>query len=167
MALAAEQVEKGGKTMNIQLRKRHRYMWMVIGIGLPLLCLTAIENIPTRPTTATILPNTSPLDITNCEPFEVAEGTNHGGFQATMTKSDSSMLIKVKFTEPLKSAFTVAYLGSPEQPKESWKLLGSLESVGDYDFTINKAGGSMSSVDLTFYDALNEKVLSHLTCKMP
>ncbi len=166
MALAAEQVEEGGETMNIQLRKRHRYMWMIIGIGLPLLCLTAIENIPARPTTATIIPNTSPLDITNCEPFEVMEGTNHGGFQATMNMSDSSMLIKVKFTEPLKSAFTVAYLGSPEQPKESWKLLGSLEGVGDYDFTINKASGG-KSVDLTFYDALNEKVLSHLTCKMP
>ena len=32
--------------MNVKLRKRHRYIWMVLGIALPLLCLEAIEAIP-------------------------------------------------------------------------------------------------------------------------
>lgn len=148
--------------MNLNLRKRHRLMWMVIGIGLPLLCLTAIENIPARPT-AEIPRFACPDGITNCgitgEEGDI-EHLHLDAFSAGISLQDSVSTITVEVLQPLKSAYTLAYLGSPEQSKDSWRLLGALEGMGNYEFRVNEQFAG--EVNITFYDALNEHVLNHL-----
>jgi len=137
-------------------------MWMVIGIALPLLCLTAIENIPTRPT-ANITRQACPGGITSCGLSDDPEVIHQEAFEASLMAADSATLVKVKVVQPLKSAFTLAYLGSPEQPKDDWQLLGSIDTMGDYEFTVNQVLDKELVHSITFYDALKEQVLNHLT----
>ena len=160
MAAAASQMEKGGEIMNIQLRKRHRFMWMIIGIGLPLLCLTAIENIPVRPT-ADIARHACPAAITNCGIYDV-EHSHMEAFDAWLTKGDSTTVFQIDVLQPPKSAFTLVYVGSGDQPNESWHLLGAVEGMGSYSFQMNKSFGD-AVVPITFYDALNKQVLNLTT----
>lgn len=145
--------------MNLQLRKRHRLMWMVIGIGLPLLCLTVIENIPIRPT-ANIARHSCPANMTNCGLTGDIKHIHLEAFEASIAAQDSTSTILVKVVQPLKSAYTLAYLGSPDQSKDDWRLLGSLEGMGDYEFQANER--MTGEVSITFYDVLNEEVLNSL-----
>lgn len=135
-------------------------MWMIIGIGLPLLCLTAIENIPARPT-ANIPQHACPAGITNCGASDDPEHIHAEAFKIDITTQDSTSTVSVNVLQPLKSAYTLAYLGSPDEPKKNWRLLGSLEGMGAYEFVIKER--LAGEVNITFYDALNEQVLNSLT----
>ena len=137
-------------------------MWMIIGIGLPLLCLTAIENIPTRPT-ADIARHACPAAIANCGLSGDLEHIHLEAFEASFSQLDSTTIIKVNVVQPLKSAFTLAYLGTPDQAKEDWQLLGAIEGMGDYQFTLNQLLDKEQVHGITFYDALKEQVLNSLT----
>jgi len=137
-------------------------MWMVIGIGLPLLCLTAIENIPARPT-ANIARHSCPAAIANCGLLGDIEHMHLEAFDAEMQATDSTTSIKIIVEQPLKSAYTLAYLGSPGESKDSWKLLGSLAGMGDYHFTVNEAPHPEVVYGLIFYDVLNDQVLNSIT----
>lgn len=161
MAHSAEKVDERRPTVNVKLRKRHRSMWLIIGIALPLLCLQAIESIPQRPIAG--IPITAcPTTIGNCGAILDIEDQHLEAFDATLTENDSITTIKILVEQPLKSAFTLAYLGSPDQTKEKWRLLGSIEEMGTYTFEVNESFGN-SVVGIIFYDVLNEQMLNSIT----
>lgn len=144
--------------MNVKLRKRHRYMWFVIGIGLPLLCLEAIEGIQIRPT-AEIPRLSCPADITDCGITERHEISDHA-INIKVDEYQDSSLISISFTQPLVSAFTVAYLTTSEEVDESAKLIGSLQEMANYTFEVPKESlNGMSHIII--YDKLNDNTLYH------
>lgn len=144
--------------MNVKLRKRHRYMWFVIGIGLPLLCLEAIEGIVIRPT-AEIPRLSCPADITDCGITERHEVSDHA-INISLQKRDSLSQISISYTQPIVSAFTLAYLTATEEVDESARLIGNLNEMGKYSFEVpNEALQGMSHIII--YDKLNANTLYH------
>ncbi|GAB5527717.1 MAG: hypothetical protein Roseis2KO_55890 [Roseivirga sp.] len=121
--------------MNVKLRKRHRYMWFVIGIGLPLLCLEAIEGIQIRPT-ADIPRISCPADITDCGITERHEISDHA-IDMNLASRNGISIIDINYSQPLVSAFTIAYLSNSEQISENSKLIGSLDKMGEYSFELD------------------------------
>ena len=121
--------------MNVKLRKRHRMMWLVLGIGLPLLCLQAIESIPQR-NIAQIPIISCPADITDCgvaERYEIFEQV----MDIKVLKGPNYDHINISFDQPLVSAFTVAYLGNnADGPSEDAVLLGGINGMGQYSFGV-------------------------------
>ncbi|GEM_PF-914172 len=144
--------------MNVKLRKRHRYMWFVIGIGLPLLCLEAIEGIAIRPT-AEIPRLSCPADITDCGITERHDISDHA-IQISVQAKDSLSEISISYTQPIVSAFTLAYLTASEEVDESARLIGNLNEMGSYRFEVpSKALQGMSHIII--YDKLNASTLYH------
>lgn len=144
--------------MNVKLRKRHRYMWFVIGVGLPLLCLEAIEGTQVRPM-ADIPRISCPADITDCGITQRHEISDHA-ITISMEAGDSTSLIKISYTQPIVSAFTLAYLTVSEEVDASAKLVGSLDQMGNYSFEVpNQSLKGMSH--LIIYDKLNANTLYH------
>ena len=141
--------------MNVKLRKRHRYIWMVMGIALPLLCLEAIENIP-KNVIADIPRHSCTLDIGIC-------GVTEGDAKASITSTADfrQSIIKVSVTEPLKSAFTLVYLSSSQEVNNQALLLGSIEGMRDYNFKIPFGKTHGTDPYLVIVDQLNNNTLFH------
>lgn len=141
--------------MNVKLRKRHRYIWMVLGIALPLLCLEAIENIP-RNVIADIPRHSCTLGIGIC-------GIDDKSAQASITSSANfdQSTISVSVNGPLKSAFTLVYLSSAQEINADAVLLGSIEGMGDYDFQISSLNAQGIMPYLVIVDQLNDNTLYH------
>ncbi len=144
--------------MNVKLRKRHRYMWFVIGIGLPLLCLEAIEGTQVRPT-AEIPRISCPADITDCGITERHEISDHA-IDMNLASRNGISVIEINYSQPLVSAFTIAYLSNSEQISENSKLIGSLDKMGKYSFELDTEDlNGMSHIII--YDKLNDNTLFH------
>lgn len=144
--------------MNVKLRKRHRYMWFVIGIGLPLLCLEAIEGVQISPT-AEIARVSCPADITDCGITERHVISDHA-IDISVKNGSTSSLIQISYTQPIVSAFTVAYLTTSEEVDASAKLIGSLHKMDNYSFEVpNESLNGMSHIII--YDKLNDNTLFH------
>ncbi|OEK06254.1 hypothetical protein [Roseivirga misakiensis] len=139
--------------MNVKLRQRHRYIWMVMGIALPLLCLEAIEGIPQN-VIADIPRHSCTLDIGIC-------GINYEGdsqaIQIEQVKSKNSFGVVVN--APLKSAFTLLYLSNKQEYDESAVLLGAINSMGEYNFDLPENAENYKYLLLA--DKLNDKTLYH------
>lgn len=144
--------------MNIKLRKRHRYMWFVIGIGLPLLCLEAIEAIPDRPT-ADIPRTTCPIGVTSCGMTEYDQDhfLEHDVFEMSTEAYDSSKVLKISFDRPLQSAFTLVYYSTKAEIDDSAVLLGSLAEMGSYEFPL--MSDPRNAFNVILYDKLNQRQL--------
>lgn len=141
--------------MNVKLRKRHRYIWMVMGIALPLLCLEAIENIP-KNVIADIPRHSCTLGIGICG---IDEGDSKASITSTADFGQAS--IKVSVNGPLKSAFTLVYLSSDQEINSQALLLGSIEGMGDYNFILPKDKTQGSNPYLVIVDQLNDNTLYH------
>ena len=119
--------------MNIRLRKRHRYMWMVLGIALPLLCLEAIEGIP-RNVIADIPRHSCPAGISNCI-------TDHEQYKPDSVftwhifDNDSLVRINLQVKKPIKSAFTTVYLQHDDMGLNS-QLVGQVNGMGEYSYDV-------------------------------
>lgn len=142
--------------MNVQLRKRHRVMWLFLGIALPLLCLQAIESIPQRPI-ADIPIISCPANITDCGINERHEVSDHA-ITINLEEKDSVSLITVHFTQPLVSAFTLAYLSDTGQVNGQATLLGAINEMGAYSFEL-PAGKVGTDSHIVLYDKLNANTL--------
>lgn len=142
--------------MNVKLRKRHRFMWFVIGIGLPLLCLEAIEGIQPRPM-ADIPRISCPLDITDCGITERHEISDHA-IEMKIATRDGVGVIEINYTQPLVSAFTLAYLSDSEEVGTGSKLLGGLNEMGSYSFEMNDTDLN-GMTHIIVYDKLNANSL--------
>ncbi|MFT6216298.1 MAG: hypothetical protein ACJAS3_002707 [Roseivirga sp.] len=142
--------------MNVKLRKTHRYIWMVLGIGLPLLCLEAIEHIPENPL-ARIPMNICPVGITTCDVVASHE-TDYHAFEWSYDLIDSTTTLKLDLVRPLKSAFSLVYLSKKESPDNTSILLGSLNEMEHYEFSF--PWGTASEMDnILVWDKLNNKQL--------
>ena len=143
--------------MNVKLRKRHRMMWLVLGIGLPLLCLQAIESIPQR-NIAQIPIISCPADITDCgvaERYEIFEQV----MDIKVLPGDNFNWVQIDFDQPLVSAFTVAYLDTnADGPSEEAVLLGGLNGMGSYSFKV-PANLLNSNQQLLIVDKLKARTL--------
>lgn len=155
MAYSIEKSQKGGAIMNVKLRKRHRYIWMVLGIALPLLCLEAIENIPTN-VIADIPRHSCTLGIGICG---IDDTDAKASITSTANLEQSS--ISVSVNGPLKSAFTLVYLSSDQEINDNAVLLGSIEGMGDYNFDLPKDNMHGSDPYLVIVDQLNANTLYH------
>ena len=121
--------------MNVKLRKRHRYMWFIIGIGLPLLCLEILEDIKLRPIAE--IPRVScPLDMTTCGITERHEISDHS-MQMSVATRNGVGVVEINYTQPIVSAMTIAYLSDSEELGSNAKLLGGLNEMGSYSFEMN------------------------------
>jgi len=149
LAHLVEESEKGGESMNVKLRKRHRYLWMSLGIILPLLCLEAIEKIPTN-ALKDIPRHSCLLDIGVC-------GIDSDEFPIEISQTIDGNAIEVIVTSPLKSAFTIAYLSNQQAYDDSAIPLGAIHSMGDYTF--NWSGEEKQY--LLLYDKLNKATIYH------
>jgi len=142
--------------MNVKLRKRHRYMWFVIGIGLPLLCLEAIEGIQISPT-ADIPRVSCPLDMTDCGITERHKISDHA-IEMTLATKNGIGAIEINYTQPIVSAFTLAYLSNSEEVGADSKLLGGLNEMGSYSFEMTDADLN-GMTHIIIYDKLNANSL--------
>ena len=149
MACAFEKIKKGERGMNVKLRKRHRYIWMVMGIALPLLCLEAIEGIPENPL-KNIPRHSCLLDIGVC-------GIDAEEFSLSIEESTQEERITIKVSAPLKSAFTIAYLSNEQTFDSSAKPLGAIHTMGSYVFDMVGNQGQY----LLLYDKLNDVTIYH------
>ena len=135
--------------MNVKLRKRHRYLWMSLGIVLPLLCLQAIENIPQNPL-KNIPRHSCLLDIGIC-------GIDSAEFPIEVKPSTQNGVLTLQVSSPLKSAFTIAYLSNEQTFDDSAETLGAIHSMGEYQF--NWSGEKKQY--LLLYDQLNKVTIYH------
>ncbi|MFY0593847.1 MAG: hypothetical protein JXQ92_14465 [Roseivirga sp.] len=136
------------------MRKRHRYIWMVMGIALPLLCLEAIEGIPNN-VIADIPRHSCPGSITSCGDYNHSD--YYHAIQVTTKTIDSLTNFKIVVKQPIKSAFTTLYLDPSGEKTTSSILIGQLSQMGDYNYQIptDMVNGSFT---LFFYDELNDKI---------
>lgn len=141
--------------MNVKLRKRHRYIWMVLGIALPLLCLEAIENIP-KNVIADIPRYACPAGITSCG--DSSHSDYDHTFQVTTKTTDSITSLKIVVSQPIKSAFTTLYIDQTGEKTQNSILIGQISQMGDYEYQIptNIVDGSFT---LLFFDELNDTTL--------
>ncbi|MBO3700283.1 hypothetical protein [Roseivirga sp. E12] len=151
MANLTQESKEGRAIMNVKLRKRHRYMWMVLGVALPLLCLEAIEAIPEN-TIADIPRHSCSLDIGIC-------GIDNAEYPIIIEQSKSANVLSLKIKAPLKSAFTLAYLSDTQELNENASLLGAIHTMGDYSFGLESQESSQRY--LLLVDKLNNKTLYH------
>lgn len=139
--------------MNIKLRKQHRYIWMVLGIALPLLCLEAIEAIP-KNVIADIPRHSCTLDIGVC-------GIDETDYPIVIEQVQNNNRLNIQVKAPLKSAFTLAYLSSSQELDKNATLLGGIHTMGKYSFDIEDQIGNY----LLLVDKLNDKTLYHQLIK--
>ncbi len=128
LANPLQKSEEGRNNLNIQLRKRHRLMWYVLGIGLPLLCLQAIENIPKDP-------------LADINRHVCAAGLEICGFadsyeNPVLETELNEAKLKLKLLAPLKSAFTTVYVSNEQELSSSAQIIGQLNSMGNYEFDL-------------------------------
>lgn len=147
--------------MNVKLRKRHRYMWMVLGIALPLLCLEAIENIP-KDVIADIPRHSCTLVGGVCG---ISESDTEGSIIVNPNIQNS--VISLSVNGPLKSAFTLVYLSSDQQVNEEAQLIGSIEGMGTYDFEVSENHSFGDNPYLVIVDKLNSTTLYHKSLNLP
>ncbi len=141
--------------MNVKLRKRHRYIWMVLGIALPLLCLEAIEAIPQN-VIADIPRHACTLEIGVC-------GIDDADYPILIEQNQNAGFLNLKIKAPLKSAFTLVYLSNSQVLDENATLLGAVHTMGDYSFDISAQTGNQGY--LLLVDKLNDKTLYHQLIK--
>ncbi len=141
--------------MNVKLRKRHRYMWMVLGIALPLLCLEAIEAIPQN-VIADIPRHSCTLDIGVC-------GIDDADYPIVIEQVQNNNTLSIKVKAPIKSAFTLAYISNSQELEDNATLLGAVHTMGDYNFDIE--GQISNGSYLLLVDKLNDKTLYHQLIK--
>ena len=139
-------------------------MWMVLGIGLPLLCLQALESIRPRPT-ANIPITSCPANITDCGITERHEASDHA-MTIEVQAGDSISTVKINYTQPLVSAFTLAYLSSTQEVDENSTLLGSLNEMGTYHFEVPNSTLT-AKAQLLIYDRLKGNLLYHHNIQAP
>jgi hypothetical protein len=145
--------------MNVKLRQRHRYIWMVMGMALPLLCLEAIEQIPANPL-ARIPINICPVGIVSCgfSEYDEVHFLALDVFKIEITEYDSTALVSIDFSVPLKSAFTIAYYSPNEQIDNQSIALGSIQGMGSYRFNLRNDWPS-KDFNIIIKDVLKNKII--------
>jgi hypothetical protein len=144
--------------MIIELRRRHYYTWLTIGILLPIGFVWAVLNIPKMPsdnfnkTTAAAYPNVVKNVETASLTAQLRQNTE-GGYQ-----------IEFLVLKPLIGAANQLYLStSTDKPLQT--VLGALGNTGAYYFPLPNTVLSESPLILTVYDAIKRKQTEQIVLK--
>lgn len=147
-----------------ELRKRHKWMWLILTILLPMGFITAYSLIPKSqelvnkqlPTTKPI-PLTKILSLKNTPQFDVSlREDSHLGLKQI------EVLVKKTLTRPS----THLYLSdkSSKGIKQA-QFLGILETQGAYYFNLNPSMTYQNAFVVMFYDKIGEEVYEEIQIK--
>ena len=111
--------------MDYGLRKRHKWMWMIISPVLAILLFLSAKNLDFFPASETF-------------PMEKVEGnvvkeTENGEVKAILSNTSQQYLLNIWVKTPLKSTSSVVY--EINSKGEKGAVLGQLEGEGGYVFS--------------------------------
>ncbi len=144
--------------MIIELRRRHYYTWLTIGIILPIGFVWAVLNIPKMPidnfnkTTVAAYPNVIQSKETSSLKVNLRQNTD-GGYQIELT-----------VLRPLIGAANQLYL-STTADKPLQIVLGALDNRDTYYFSSPNTVTSESPLILTVYDVIKQKQTEQIVLK--
>ena len=135
--------------MTSGLRKAHKYIWLLIVIGIPILIVFSIMFLDVFSSK-----NISSLEIkaTKSNVIKVAENDL---IKASLIKMDSTNSIEVILKSPLKNPSSLVY--GLIKNDEKGVLIGQLTTVGIYNFELKKP-----IKGIVVYDGLKEKLISKI-----
>jgi len=135
--------------MTSGLRKAHKFIWLLIIIGIPTLILFSIKDLELFSSKNISL---SEIEATKSNVIKVAENDL---VKASLIKKDSSITIEVILKSTLKNPSSLVYELNKNDGKG--KIIGQVTTVGIYSF---KTQDSLNGI--VIYDALKEKLISKL-----
>lgn len=108
--------------MDANLRKRHKYSWLLLAIILPILLILIIKDLNFN----------QPENIS----YETNGSSSNNMVDANLTKSDGAYILELNVKYPLKSASSVIY--ALDMKREKGTKLGQIKGVGSYTFPSEK-----------------------------
>ena len=135
--------------MTSGLRKAHKYIWLLIAIGIPILIVFSIKDLDIFSTKNLSL---SEIEATKSNIIKVAENDL---IKVSLIKKDSTNSIEVILKSTLKSPSSLVY--ELLKNNEKGVLIGQLTTVGIYYFDAKE-----SLKGIVIYDTLKEKLISKL-----
>lgn len=130
-------------------RKAHKYIWLLITIGIPILIVFSIKDLDVFSSK-----NMSTTEIKAAKK-DVIKIVENDLIKASLIKKDSTNSIEVILKSTLKNASSLVY--ELYENKERGNLIGQLTTVGIYNFETKE---SLSGI--VVYDALKEKLICKL-----
>lgn len=108
--------------MDADLRKRHKYSWLLLAILLPILLVFIIKD----------------LDFNQFENIsqETNASSSNDMVDANLSKSKGTYVLELNVKSPLKSASSIVYALNMKGQKDS--KLGLINGVGSYTFPSKK-----------------------------
>lgn len=108
--------------MDANLRKRHKYSWLLLAIMLPILLILIIKDLDFN----------QPENIS----YEPNGSSSNNMVDANLAKSDGAYILELNVKSPLKSASSVIY--ALDMKGEKGTKLGQINGVGSYTFPSEK-----------------------------
>ena len=130
-------------------RKAHKYIWLLIAIGIPFLVVFSIKDLDVFSSKSLSL---SEIEATKNNVIKVAENEL---IKASLIKMDSTNSIEVILKSTLKNPSSLVY--ELQKNNEKGKLIGQLTTVGIYNFELEE-----SVKGVIIYDTLKESLITKL-----
>jgi len=130
-------------------RKAHKYIWLLIAIGIPALIVFSIKDLDVFSSKSDSI---SKVEATKSNVIKIAENEL---IKASLIKMDSTYSIEVILKSTLKNPSSLVY--ELYKNDEKGELIGQLTTVGIYNFELKQ-----SLKGIIIYDALKETLISKL-----
>ncbi len=147
-----------------ELRKRHKWMWLVLTILLPLGFITAYSLIPeSQELRNKQLPATKPIPLT-----KIVSIRQTPQFDVSLREDNGLGLkqIEVTLKETLTRPSTHLYLSDKSSTGiENAQFLGVVTTRGSYRFNLNPSMTYQSAFVVIFYDKIAEQVYEEVQLK--
>ena len=130
-------------------RKAHKYIWLLIAIGIPALIVFSIKDLDVFSSKSDSI---SKVEATKSNVIKIAENEL---IKASLIKMDSTNSIEVILKSTLKNPSSLVY--ELYKNDEKGELIGQLTTVGIYNFELKQ-----SLKGIIIYDALKETLISKL-----
>ena len=149
--------------MIVALRKRHIWLWALIGPLLIIGIVIAYTGIP-KPKTEKLFLKTSPALP------EIVATSQNGQWLASI-RSDvgqNQFQLEIVILEPLVSASALVYQTYSKNPAdfEKGQMLGSVGKKGTYRFDLPINSKGKKTVNIVLYDDIRSSILSNQTVEL-
>ena len=135
--------------MIVSLRKRHKAIWVLLSILLPLSFLLAYLKIPEN--------------VLEDVPQKQQSMANYqDAISISFLQMESNYRCKIEVREPLTSAFTLVYLSKNKEVEAGSSLLGSIDKMGTYNFSVPSEIYTGHPF-IVLFDQLNQTIIYHQT----
>ena len=147
--------------MILRLRKRHRSMWLIIGILLPVLYVLALMARPD-------VPVIEGAPISQPTTMVLKELANQPALQAWLTKDEQDHhYIEIELKKPTQHPLATFYIGQTETAQlETYRLLGAVAAQGRQRFMVDSLLISQPKQFLLQYDPVRKEKISTVTLVM-